>query len=286
MKKIAIAFMAITLMLTACKKTDIKGDKDTLTEATYLTLQSTVNTKIDYAARTTSSVAIKIGSVGVSVDKINIYVVKGADLDKTKWKSVKSFPYSDGVTLTVKATEIAAALGVSVDALNPGSSYTLYNEAVTKDGRNFSLANITTDFESQAPYNMAMRWTAVVVCPFVAPVGGTYRVIEDGWKDWNPGDLVQITDGPGANQVNISQVWPNPAFAVVTNPLVVNVDPATGTATVAPSSSWADYGNFIASSTGGTGFVFSCTGLIDLSIDITAGGFGDQGNQKLVLQKQ
>lgn len=287
MKKIIIAFIAISSIVAACKKGDIKGDRNTLTDATYLTLTSTVNTRIDYAARATSSVAIKVGSVGgPAVDKIKVYVVKGADLDKNNWKLVKTFPYSDGVTLTVKATEMAAALGVSVDELTPGSSYTLYNEAITTDGRNFSLANITTDFESQAPYNMAMRWSAVVVCPFVAPIAGNYKVITDQWVDWNPGDIVHVSDGPGANQVNISEVWPNPAFGNVTNPLIINVDPATGTATVAPSASWGDYGNFIASTTGGTGFVFSCTGLIDLSIDIIAGGFGDQGNQKLVLQKQ
>ncbi len=273
-------------VLAGCKKTDIKGDKDTLKEGAYLTLQSTINTKIDYAARTTSTVAITIGSVGPAVDKINVYVVKGADLDKTKWKAVKTYPYSDGLKLTVAATEIAAALGVSVDDLNPGSSYTFYNEAITKDGRSFSLANITTDFESQAPYNMALRWTAVVVCPFVGPIAGTYKIIEDGWQDWVPGDLVKVTDGPGANQVNISQVWPNPAFGNVTNPLLVDVDPATGTATIKPNNSWGDYGNYVASTTGGSGFVFSCTGLIDLSINITATGFGDQGFVKLKLQKQ
>lgn len=283
--KFIIAIFFIAAMASCKKDSEINGDKGSLTEATYLTLAGTVNTQINYAARLTSSVGIRVGSVGgPAVDKVVVYVVKGASLDKTKWKKVKEIPFSEGVTLDVKATEIATALGVSVDDLAPGTSYTLYNEAVSKDGKTYSLANITTDFESQAPYNMAMRWQIVVVCPFVAPVAGNYKVVQDDWQDWNPGDIVQVTDGPGANQVNLGKVWPNPAFGAPINPIIVNVNPATGAATV-PNVAFGDYG-VVCSTTAGTGFVFACTGRIDLTIRIDAAGFGDQGNKRLILQKQ
>ena len=79
---------------------------------------------------------------------------------------------------------------------------------------------------------MVPTWAAIIVCPFTGSMAGNYRVIQDDWVDWSPGDIVQVTDGPGANQVNISKVWPNPANGSAVSPFVVSVDPATGAATI------------------------------------------------------
>ena len=70
------------------------------------------------------------------------------------------------------------------------------------------------------------------------------------------------------------------------SPLVVNINPATGAATVPSGVVFGDYGYLASTLTGSSGYVFSCTGQILLSIHVTATGYGDQGNLKLILKKQ
>lgn len=291
MRKYSTALLALILLIgSSCKKEDLITDFDSLTQGSYLTLTEVVNTNINYASLSTSTVSIKVGSKGSPVDKVNIYVAETPTVDKTQWKLVKSLPFSEGMSLDVKATEIASALGVAPSQLEPGNQYTLYNEIVTKDGRMFSSANTDADFEGQAGYNMAMHWTATVVCPYTAStIAGTYTVVTDQWVDWNPGDQVQVTAGPGANQVNLSQVWPNPAFGSVTNPLVLNVSPATGAVTVPAGVTIAHYtgsgGYDLVTGAGSSGYVFSCTNTISVNIHLTSPQFGDFGNNQLTLKK-
>ncbi len=277
--------MAISIMVAvSCKKQIIKGVSDDLGTGAYLTLKETIRNTIDYAARTTSSASIKVDGVGAPIDNVVIYVVAGQDLDKNNWKKIKTVPFSQDVILEVKATEMATALGISVDDLQPGSSYTFYNEAVLKDGRAFSLANTTTDFESQAPFHMALQWQVFVVCPFNATTSaGTYHVIDDSnWNDFAPGDPIDVVAGPGANQISMIS-YPSPAFGTNRKPIVIDVDPATGTATI-KSQVFGDYPGAPNSVIKGGGFVFSCTGVISLSNDLTVGGDNFLG-QKFIIAK-
>jgi hypothetical protein len=143
--------------------------------------------------------------------------------------------------------------------------------------------------ENNANYNAVFRWQAYITCPFNAPVAGNYKVLQDDWEDWSPGNIVQVLDGPGANQINLSKVWPNPAYGDIVNPLIVNIDPATGTAKV-PLVTFANNYPGTATAQGAgdddvAGYVFSCTGFITLTMNVTYNG-GDQGPLKLVLQKQ
>jgi hypothetical protein len=292
MRKYSIALLALVLLIGySCKKKDLITNFDSLTQGSYLTLTKINNTNIDYSALSTSTVSIQVGSKGAAVDKVNVYVTPEPTLDKTKWKLVKAIPFTEGVNLDVKATEIATALGIPPNQLEPGSQYTLYNEVVTKDGRTFSSINTDADFEGQAGYNMAFHWTATVICPFTSStVAGTYTVITDEWADWGAGDQVQVTAGPGANQVNLSQVWPNPAAGgTVTNPLLINVTPATGAVTVPAGVTIAHYTGFggydLATASGSFGFIFSCTNTINVTIHLTTPQFGDQGFLQLVLKK-
>ncbi len=289
MKKIIAYFFAFVLFLGmgGCKKGDLISDPAALTIGSYITLVKSNNTRIDYSNLSTSKVSITVREFGTPVDKIKVHVTKGSSTtDRSQWKFVKEFTYSGETTLEVSATEIAAALGIPVTGLEPGVTYTLYNQIIAKDGRIFDIANTFGEFAGFATYNMVLTWAAVIVCPFVAPMAGDYTVIQDDWVDWSPGDIVKITDGPDANQINISKVWPNPAFGDVVAPLVVSVDPATGTATIPDGVTWGDYGSYKAvTGTGSTGFVFSCTGRVALRIHILAPPFGDQGFFNLVLQK-
>jgi hypothetical protein len=166
----------------------------------------------------------------------------------------------------------------------------MYNVITTKDGRTFDYSNTSTAFSGISAYNMALAWSATVVCPFVGPIGGQYTVVQDDWVDWSPGDVVNVTDGPGANQIDISQVWPNPAYGTTVAPLIVSINPATGAATIPTGVTWANYGSaanpvFAKTGTPNSGFVFSCTGLVTLNIRITYNN-SDQGGFRLILKKK
>jgi hypothetical protein len=95
----------------------------------------------------------------------------------------------------------------------------------------------------------------------------------------------------GVNQINLNEVYPN--GGVVIEPLLVNIDPVSGTATI-PKVTYGRYGGgsstqHIAKGAGDNdvaGYVFSCTGFITLSINQSDNGGGDYGPNKLILQKQ
>jgi hypothetical protein len=285
MKKIIILLLGIGLVwASSCRKpnSDISGDAGNLVLGAYVTLDSTINQNLD-VSNASATVSIEIGkSVGSAVSSINIYLDTSAvSTDTTGWVLIKNVPYTAGVVLSVATSDIAKALGAAPAA---GTSYTLQNQVVTTDGRTFSVYNTPSTYNSFPAYNMALTWSAVAVCAFTGGMTGSYKVIEDDWQDWVPGNIVQVTDGPGTNQINLSQVWPNPAYGSVINPLVANVDPATGAATV-PKVDFGNYG-YVATAESGSGYVFSCTGYITLTIDIYAAGYGDQGPKKLILQKQ
>jgi hypothetical protein len=283
MKKLTIAFIGFALLMVmaiSCKKAAIQGDPNNFSTGSYLVLDSNINTNLDFS-NPAATVSIKVSKNGSDIASINVYVATGSALDTTKWVLIKNVPFTEGVVLSVTTAELAAALSPTI--IGPGSQYVLQNQVITTDGRKFSVSNTPQNYTSLAGYNMALSWTATAVCAFTGNMAGTYQVIEDDWEDWSPGDLVQVTDGPGPNQINLSAVWPNPAYGSIINPLYADVTP-TGAATV-PAIDLGDYG-YVVSSVSGSGFVFSCTGLISLTIDLYAAGYGDQGPKKLILQKQ
>jgi hypothetical protein len=255
-----------------------------LGSGSYLTFLAKTNTTFDISDLSNSEINVSVKGVGSPIDHINLYVVQGGgNLDTTSWGLIKSIDYTpDSTVVTASAQETATALGLTLDDFSAGASFTFYLRIYTEDGRQFDIINIDPSFESNSNYNMAFRFTVYIGCPFIAPVAGFYKVIQDDWADWSSGDIVEVLDGPGPNQIDLHKVYPNPAYGDVVNPLIVDIDPANGIATV-PETQYGDYGVLI-SAVGG-GFVFSCTGVIDLTLNHFS-QTTDYGQNRLVLQKQ
>ena len=283
MKRYFSAILLILLVSACSKKEDFF---DSLTKGAYLTR---VSSKAFLNAQDPNAkINIVVNSVGSEVESVNIYAAAIATLDKKQWKLIKNVPFNGETTLEVSNREIATALGLTPGNLTPGAVFNLYNEVVTKTGATFSSINTSAqDLENQVAFHVALKWTGTVVCPYNQnTIAGTYTVVRDDWADWTPGDLVEVTAGPGTNQVNISKVWPNPALGNIVTPLVISVDPATGVATTPSNITFGDYGTFKGvTSTGSTGFIFSCLDKISLNIHVLAPPFGDQGFLVLELQK-
>lgn len=292
MKKISIYIsLFLGVLLFSCKKTEITNplaDFKNLGIGSYITRVSNINLNMDYNVGT-SKVGITVDQYGSEIDKIVLYVVAGANPTPSAWKKIKTISFTGkGTEVSTTEQEVATALGEPISALTPGNYYTFYNQVVTKDGKTYDVSNTPGALESNSNYNAVFRWQAYVTCPFTGGMTGNYKVMQDDWADWSVGDIVQVTDGPAANQINLSNVWPNPAYGSVVNPLLVNVAPENGVAKV-PLVTFGAYSPLTtaqgANAGDVAGYVFSCTGFITLSMKVVYNG-SNQGNLKLVLQKQ
>lgn len=291
MKKFIIASLGIGLfcmLMNSCRKNDISGDSKNLVEGAYITLDSTIASNLNISDNA-SAVSIKIkNSVGSPVASINIYAATGSSsLDTSTWVLIKNVPYSDGVVLSVTTADLAKAFGST--PLSAGNNYTLQNQVVTKDGRKFSVANTPSTYNSFPAYNMALTWHATAVCAFVqADAIGSYKVVTDSWSDFSVGDPINVTAGPDATSIQFL-AYPSPAYGGIQRVAwVVEVDPATGNATIAKQQ--VGYYNGAATAdnlttVSGSGIVFSCTGFITLKVTVNVGGT-DYTGQTFEIQKQ
>jgi L-amino acid N-acyltransferase YncA len=105
MKRIIISLTVVAILLVttrSCKKGDVVSDFAANGTGTYLTLVSTNNITIDYSNLATTKVSITVKEYGDPLDKIVVYVTKGAvTLDRTKWKKVKEYTYAGETKLEV-----------------------------------------------------------------------------------------------------------------------------------------------------------------------------------------
>ncbi len=288
MKKILSFILISTALasLVSCKKKDqdVISAFEQLGIGSYVTLSKTNNLILDFANINTTSAEIVVKEYGEPVEKIKIYVTAGApSRNRAIWKLVKEVPYTTAgadLVLNVKATEIATALGIAPTALQTGGTYTLHNQVITKGGASYDIANMQSDFPTIGTYNMAMTWSAVVVCPFQASawggVGATIqaRVLQDGWADYSTGDIIgsqpdNIITIATATSVRFAKMWLTNAN---TQPVTINVAATTGAATV-PATLYGDYVIFGSAydgvscqTTGSSNWVFSCVNQITLSL--------------------
>lgn len=295
-KTLFIFFLAVATLVGgySCKKGEVYGSFESMTVGAYVKLVKQGNAILDFGNLNTTAADITVVGFGSEIEKIKIYASVGSrTFDKTKWKAVKEVTLSGETQLLVKATELAAALGIAPTSLTPGTAYTFYNQLILKDGRTFDPANTNSAYQGLPDYQMAMTWAAILVCPF-NPTGfpGAFQVLEDGWADYSPGDVVQVTAAT-ANSMTM-KVYPNPLYPGAVGPgggpapasQVVTITPATGAASVA-TQAYGGYDGFdtdIKVKTVGTSnWVFSCTGTVSLRLNHT--GFGNWGDANLRLKK-
>lgn len=282
---------SVVILAYSCKKGDVVSDFSANGTGSYVTLVKINSNTIDYSNLSTSKVSITVKEYGEPLEKVVVYVTKGAiSLNRANWKKVKEFPITGEATLDVTATEIAAALGIPPAGLETGATYTLYNQCVGKDGSIHDAANTNSSYQGLSAYNMALTWSGVIVCPFnPAGFAGTFRVEEDGWGDYSVGETVTV-DSAFANYIKMT-VFPSDFYGAVNRKQIkVDITPATGKATVT-NQIYGDYPQFgifdtRVNTVGANNWVFSCVGTITLRMNHngTSGG-GNQGDYNLRLKK-
>ena len=272
--------LALVVAMSSCQKGEVVQDVNSLGTGSYVTLTKAGNLNVD-ATNLAATVSIEVAEYGSTQEKIIMYVTKGnTSLNRATWKKIKEVPINGGnYTLVVSGNEIKTAIGANPA---PGDQFTIYNQIVTKDGRTFDVVNTGADFAGLPAYNMAMTWKATVVCPFDPNVAkGTYEITADNW-DGAVGEVVDVT--ATANSATLTYAFPY-AEAPGVNPLKLTVAPTSG-ATVVAKQTYGSYGagfqNFTAE---GSGFFFSCTGQITLSLTHLSGTGTNYGTYPLRLKK-
>lgn len=294
MKKIlySIFFCSLLFAVSSCKKTD--GEVNPLSSlsnfgiGSYLVLDKVINTSLVYETAASSKVGVIAhaykGAID-PVDHVDLYVAAGNTYDTTKWKFVKTIAYTDSsIEISATGADLAKALSITPAAFKAGSGYSFYVRLFTKSGARYDVNNTGTNGGSGIlggpTYNTIFNFGAYIVCGY-KDMSGTYKVITDDWADWNPGDLVTVKAGATANTLDMSAVWPNPAYGSVVNPWTITIDPATGAITGTTKTVFAAYGATQVSATAISGYAFACTGQLKMVVTL-----GPYGNNNLVLQKQ
>jgi len=275
------------LIISACKKDSnaVAGPGD-LSIGSYLVLDETVNLNINFSDLANSTGAIKVHEypAGEAIDKVVLFASPGSSSDPTKWKEIKTVTYSgDQTELSFTGAELNSAL-LPEDSLVPGNSYTVFTRVVTKSGKTYDISNagdngggglVTGPF-----YASVFTIVTSVVCPFDQAASiGTYTVQSDpDWQDFTAGvDQIVVSAGPNDHSLSF-KAYPSPAYGTNQQDWILDVDPATGAATMAEQYV-GDYSGGTVANCSATGLVFSCTGVINLKVDIDYGGTPYPGNR-------
>jgi hypothetical protein len=291
MRRILSSILVLALgaaVLPSCKKGDVIQDPASLGRGSYVTLEKTTNTLLDVGNLATSTVSIDVKQFGLDQEKLTLYVAPGTPTrDKSKWKKIKDVPNDNNGVYVLKVTGAEIATAIAPTVVAPGNTYTIYNSITTKDGQIFDFANTSPTLAGNANYRGALTWGAIAVCPFTG-IGSNvdYVVVQDDWVDWSPGDVVKVSDGPRANSVDLSKFWPNPAYGTPASPFIVDVVQNTGAATTPAGVTIATgYPGTFSTLAGSNGYVFTCTGQIDIRFRMAYNG-SDQGFLRVILKKK
>lgn len=299
MKKRFINYLmlfSLSVSLFSCTdkfENDFDGYQAGLTTGAYLkgratfdaatntwTDRSIISNTLDANNLSTASVGVVVRQWGSPITTANVYVVRNTDANQANWKFIKKYDIRDTnyFNINVSAQEIATALGLQLNAntgnFAPGSIFTCYVEVVTADGRKFTANNSNFTNSGANFYYPITSFRASVVCPFTpSQANGNYRVIQDGWEDWFPPDVIPgavtaaagpSTFGPDTSTFTFTG-YPNPAFAVFINspaPLF-KVRTATGVV-VTNNQYYGRYGStqWAMTTVGTQNFFFTCTGRL------------------------
>ena len=263
----------------------------------------------------------EVGSVDLSV----IFVNSTGANDTAFVMAVTSFPYELNFDQQWFADQFPAWSNYILNSLVGGDNFTFITgniimadgteifddyefevQAVSETTGNDTIITIDADGRSAALVNIQgavwfTEFTYYVGCPFdPAEAAGTYEIVQENWweESYGPsltGRTVEVTAGPGANQITIHDPFKfDEDFGSGPYPVIVEVDPAGFIfatvarqnvchfdATAAPQWNWGYGPGFVQ----GGGLALSCIGVIDLNWELTVAA-GSFGGFSYKLQKQ
>jgi hypothetical protein len=210
--------------------------------------------------------------------------------------------YPQHYELTTQQLAEIFNLAGGIEDLGGGDSFMFRTEAETTDGRKYpdtvlpglpqESLNVTPNIiNSSATTSFTSSFIVYVSCPFIVDDAvGTYQVVYDGWADWEPGEEIEVVanaNGTGVIVKGMYSKFRNDDRGPYD--VEVLVDAGSGIATVELQPAWeyfwyAGEEGYGTGSVEGGGFIFSCSGIITLSLEHTV-AIGTYGISVLNLQK-
>lgn len=226
-------------------------------------------------------------SENVSNYDIKVSWVSGGNTsDTVDLKSYNAFPAS----VEINASELAAALGVTMDDFLPGDAFNVVCTVTSTDGKEVTIEQLDEDAAGNPGQRQAFNYTTYISCPFNASdAAGTYEATVDDFGTFADNGQFEVIAGPGENQITCKDWFGHsvPGAPDATYDVIIDVDPNSGIATVSKQDAWhcdtwgCPYGT---GRVDGGGFVFSCSGTISLVLEHTV-DLGSFGQYAIVCQK-
>lgn len=227
-------------------------------------------------------------------DNVNTYVIMAQRISTSvsEWVEVKRITdFPKNCSVSISAAEIADALDIDMNDFLPGDEIDFDAYAIGDNGDTAYWENLDQDLGTNPGQKQGFRYVAYVSCPFnAAESAGTYKLIEEEAELMYDSDsTIVVVAGPGENQITIMNVFhhPYPDNPGSTYNVIVDVNPLTGIAMVGNQDAWNsdNWGwGWGVGTIEGAGFVFSCTGLIILSLEQYCGG-NDFGAYQYMIMK-
>lgn len=280
--------IAATLMISSCEDEELSPMPDFQSGGLVKAKIPEANSFFNLGDLSTAKVVMNLEATdkegGTLIEAYEIYVAyynatTGESTDTVLLTTVSSFPSSYEVTAATLVDMFQLPNGLA--SLNGGDLFNFDMKVIMKDGREFSQDNSSAAIVQEPNSKGTFRYTAFVGCPFVAAdMAGTYELVEDAWEVAAVGHTeMEVVAGPGENQFTIIDVF-GMGFD-----MVVDVNPASGVATVEKQESWDPaywgfppaYGRgYAASPTVQGSTVFSCVGSASFKFtySVDAGTFG------------
>lgn len=226
------------------------------------------------------------GNDNVETYDLKLYAnLSGTPTDTVDIGTVSSFP----ATFDFDANDFAGLLDIDVSDISFGDSFFFVGTTTTEDGTIYTAeeldfddmddddpdtftisgGGVSPDLLSEEGYKLALAFDFIILCPS-AEVGdliGTFNVTNHRFDAFFPpqGTTREVVAGPGENQITIV----GGALPVDgADDLVLNIDPVTSEVSYGGEEGKIHFNTFGPGSYGSvSGLVFSCIGVIDITIE-------------------
>lgn len=217
---------------------------------------------------------------------LKIYANLGGTVtDTMNIETVTTFP----TTFNFDANDLASHLGIEVSEINFGDSVFFVGTTTTEDGtvytaeeldyddlddenlETFSISGggMSPDLLSEEGYKQALAFSFIILCPDaeIAELTGTYDVTNHRFDAFFPsqGTTREVIAGPGENQITII----GGALPVDgADDLVLDINLVTSEVSYGGEAGKIHFNTFGPGTYGAvSGLVFSCVGVIDITIE-------------------
>ncbi len=212
----------------------------------------------------------------------------GTNSDEGLVKSIPASEFTVGpfglprADIGVSLNEAMAATGVQMGDFVSEDQFNIRFVLNLTNGLSLSNADSNVNVRNGQFFQSPFNYRAQFFCALTdaSLFDGSYTVEADAWADYAPGNTVPVEAVSGELKFRILSVNNPFLLNTATSYIEVTIDPSDGTVT-AESNEPFDYGSFTADIVG-RGSVGTCTGSIDLTIDVIGGGVV---NQAFVLVK-